>query len=188
MLNTKTSRIVAAVILLLLGVIVGKMFLSPKAPVTPIDLGGTTNYDAVDTTDGYMVDGTTVINGSGQIVVGTSGTTLAGVNHGTCNLNLGRVPASVAASTTINVDCQATNMLATAATVQSALPGVTYGDKVFVTLATSTVGTSGNGWVVSAANASGTDGYIHLKLTNFTGAAVTPGTTTTSGVQYWVVR
>lgn len=28
-------------------------------------LGGTTNYDQLDTTDGYSVDGTSVINGSG---------------------------------------------------------------------------------------------------------------------------
>jgi len=30
-------------------------------------LGGTTNYDALDVTDGYSVDGTTVIDGSGNV-------------------------------------------------------------------------------------------------------------------------
>ncbi len=32
-----------------------------------ITFGGTTNYDQIDTTDGYSVDGTSVINGSGVI-------------------------------------------------------------------------------------------------------------------------
>ena len=31
-------------------------------------LGGATNYDSIDVTDGYLVDGTTVIDGSGNVV------------------------------------------------------------------------------------------------------------------------
>lgn len=31
-----------------------------------LNLGGTTNYDAMDVTDGYLVDASTVINGSGD--------------------------------------------------------------------------------------------------------------------------
>lgn len=32
-------------------------------------LGGTTNYDAMDVSDGYMVDGTTIIDGSGGLAI-----------------------------------------------------------------------------------------------------------------------
>gem|GEM_PF-3325778 len=40
-------------------------------------LGGTTNFDTVDTSDGYKVDGTTVIDGSGNVdapITSTTGT------------------------------------------------------------------------------------------------------------------
>lgn len=40
------------------------LFSGKDAPV-----GGTTNYDAVDVTDGYSVDGTTIIDGSGNFTV-----------------------------------------------------------------------------------------------------------------------
>lgn len=33
------------------------------------NLGGTTNFDTIDTSDGYKVDGTTVIDGSGGFLV-----------------------------------------------------------------------------------------------------------------------
>jgi hypothetical protein len=39
------------------------------------DLGGTTNFDAIDVTDGYYVDGTAVISGSSQLA---DGLTIAG--------------------------------------------------------------------------------------------------------------
>lgn len=38
--------------------------------------GGTTNYDALSVTDGYSVDGTTVIDGSGNVVAPITTTTL----------------------------------------------------------------------------------------------------------------
>ena len=42
-----------------------------------LDLGGTTNFDELDVTDGYKVDGTTVIDGSGNVdapITSTTGT------------------------------------------------------------------------------------------------------------------
>ena len=52
-------------------------------------LGGTTNYDALDVTDGYSVDGTTVIDGDGNVDAsitsdtGTFSTSLAVGSNGT---------------------------------------------------------------------------------------------------------
>lgn len=47
-------------------------------------LGGTTNYDALDVTDGYSVDGTTVIDGDGNIdapITSTTGTFSSTINY-----------------------------------------------------------------------------------------------------------
>lgn len=48
----------------------------PKEGGVTALLGGVTNFDSVDVTDGYLVDATTVINGSGQVVapLSSSGT------------------------------------------------------------------------------------------------------------------
>lgn len=48
---------------------------------TGVAVGGTTNYDQIDTTDGYSVDGTSVINGSG-VWIGTITTSNAGTFSG----------------------------------------------------------------------------------------------------------
>ncbi len=48
-------------------------------------LAGTTNYDALDVTDGYSVDGTTVIDGSGNVdapITSTTGTFSTSVTAG----------------------------------------------------------------------------------------------------------
>lgn len=119
--------------------------------------------------------------------IGQVGNKMLGLNFGTCFLNLGNAPASFAASTTINVDCQASNMLATSATAQSALQGITAGDKVFVAEATTTP-TLGFGLIIQGQSASSTAGYISLKLYNGTGAAYTPGTTTVAGYSYEALR
>jgi len=49
-------------------------------------LGGTTNFDLLDTTDGYAVDGTTVIDGSGNLdapVTSSTGSFTGDVGIGT---------------------------------------------------------------------------------------------------------
>jgi hypothetical protein len=58
MKNIITSAITSLVVVLAVLALVGGN--------QSVKLGGTTNYDAVDVTDGYYVDGTSVINGSGQ--------------------------------------------------------------------------------------------------------------------------
>jgi hypothetical protein len=119
----------------------------------------------------------------------TTGTALTRLNGGFCDLNFGTTTSSWIASSTVTVDCQGTNMLASASAVQSALPGVAAwsatGDHVRVQLASSTPGTFYGVWI-DGCSASTTAGYITCRLTNGTGAAITPATTTTHWVQYWV--
>lgn len=125
---------------------------------------------------------------TGTFQVSSSGTTFSRLNGGTCLLALGNVPASFTASTSVNVDCQASNQLATSATAQSALTGVTAGDRVIVMAPTTTPITAGYSVQLIGCNASSTVGYITCKLSNQTGATFTPGTTTIAGWQYFVTN
>jgi len=147
--------------------------------------------DSTSPSAGQLRTSTLTVTGAstltGAVAVGSSGTSIAGINTGTCYLNFGNVPASISATTTTTVDCQASNMLATATTVQSALAGVTAGDKVFLTMPTTTPTTFTSSFILSA-NASSTAGYITVKFMNGTGGAFTPATTTVAGVQYFVTR
>lgn len=124
---------------------------------------------------------------TGTFQLGSSGTVSSGHNSGTCLLNLGNTPASFSATSTINADCQGANMLATAATAQSALTGVTTND-VITLMAPTTTPSTFLGIKVQGCNASSTPGYITCRLTNETGAAYTPGTTTVAGWQYGAWR
>lgn len=76
----KWSGVVALIAIAL--IFVPKFFNQPT-------LGGITNYDAVDVTDGYYVDGTQVINGSGSwigtIVAAAKATFDGGVLHSYTN-------------------------------------------------------------------------------------------------------
>lgn len=128
----------------------------------------------------------------GTLQVGASGTSVASVNAGYCDLNFGITPASFVASTSQDVDCQGTNMLASATAVQAALPGVaawsaTAGGAMSVMLASSTPATY-LGIHIEGCSASSTAGYLTCQVTNATGAAFTPATTTTHFVQYLVTN
>ena len=66
-------------------------------------LGGVTNYDQVDTTDGYSVDGTSIINGSG-VWTGTITAANAGTFNNTLqvdSIRYGSSPLNVATTTKI---------------------------------------------------------------------------------------
>lgn len=148
--------------------------------------GGTTNYDTLG------VSGLKVGTACNDSFRTCTGTTVSQDNSGYCDLNFGPVPASFAASTTVDVDCQGTNLLTSATAAQSALTGVaawsaTAGGEVSVTLASSTPGTY-LGVFIEGCSASSTAGYITCQVANGTGAAFTPATTTTHWLQYRVTR
>lgn len=84
--------------------------------------------------------------------------------------------ATIAATTTVSVDCQATAGWSAAGT--SALGGVSSGDAIQFELSTTTAGASGpGGLVVTGASASTTAGYITVRLLNLTGTTFTWPTT-----------
>lgn len=106
---------------------------------------------------------------SGGFTIGSTGTQLSNVSAGTCYL--APSGASIAASTTVIVDCQKT--AAVSASGIAPLVGVRSGDKVVATLSTTTAGTTYSGLDIIGASASTTNGYISLTLSNQTGAAYT---------------
>lgn len=149
---------------------------SAPVPVITGPLGGVTNYDIVDTSDGYRIDGTDVISGTGTIK--SAGT------RGTCYLF--PYAATIVASSTAKVDCQGTSNWSVSG--PSALSGITFGDAVVATLSTTTSGTINGGIFISGASASTTSGYIQLSITNLTGGTFTwPQTGTASGTASFIV-
>lgn len=89
---------------------------------------------------------------------------------------------TIAASSTVQVDCQATAGAGT-----SALNGVQAGDRVFVTMGT-TSPTTFLGLQVLGASASSTAGYITLNVLNGTGDTFTWTAAASSSVQYLDIR
>src|SRR3990167_5034013 len=92
------------------------------------------------------------LSNAGVVTVGTSGTALTRINSGTCYL--APAAATIAATTTLAIDCQAT--AAVGASGSSALTGVASGDAVVVTLSTTTAGVLNEGLSLKGATASST--------------------------------
>ena len=173
---------------------------------TANDFSGSTGTFKTSTGAVTIGTGAVTISGatthSSTLAIGSSGTALTQVLTGTCNALIPN--QSVAASSTVNVDCAVSNVVS--------------GDKVFIQLppsATSTLNatsTSG-GWIFYGAKASTTAGYIQMTFQNRIGQATDIphcgnvaangticGTTIASGplasvqiglgssTQYWIVR
>lgn len=131
------------------------------------------------------ISGVTTLSGAtsltSTLTVGSSGTALNRVNTGICYLR--PTASTIAASSTQLVDCQGTaavkNPSGTAGSVASALPGVTLGDFVQVTLSTTTglggttAGSFIGGLSLLGASASTTAGYINLIIANLSGTIFT---------------
>ncbi len=166
--------------------------------VSPND-SSSTNYTQLTASDGlavgtsqqFQVSSTGVVT-SGGVTVGSSGTAMTRFNTGVCYYR--PYAATIAASTTAKVDCQATRVWgATGAgiggTSMAALTGVTAGDYVVLSQASSTPGTTINGLVVTGVAASSTSGFIEVYVSNLTGGTYTWPTTagTASGTAYYMV-
>lgn len=127
-------------------------------------LAGVTNYDQLSTTEGYQVDGTTVIDGNGDFALGT---TINAIRTGSCTVWTGAT--TIAATTTQQVTCQA----ATTGGL-TALTGVTTDSICTLNHATSTSGMTLVGGVgVFGVSASSTAGFVDAMLSNLTGATFT---------------
>lgn len=122
--------------------------------------------------------------------LGSAGSSQTQQNRGLCYIY--PYTATIFASSTVQVDCQATAAAGTAGAI-AALPGVQANDYVQATLSTTTQGTIATGTgglVLAGASASTTAGYITLRITNLTGAAFTWPTTgaATGTAYYWSSR
>lgn len=126
-------------------------------PATTPSFGGVTNYDELDA--------------SSIKIGGTNGTRLGPIMTGTCSLIASSF--TVAASTTVGMDC--------------AITGVVPTDGVFAQFATSTQIGSG-GWSIRGASASSTAGFITMSVVNATGASNVIPASVASTTKYIVLR
>lgn len=132
---------------------------------------GITNYDNLGILGLKL--GTTCNDGNAYS--GCNGTAFTRMNGGQCYFTPSS--ATIAASTTVNIDCQATAGIWSGAV--SALTGVASGDNVVVTLGTTTASGStgtaklGMGLALGGCIASSTSGFITCQLDNLTGGTFT---------------
>lgn len=119
-------------------------------PSSKISFGGVSNFDEVDTTEGYRVDNTSRISGSGSstptsLVLGANGTELLSYFSATATWNPGAISSSTAASTTVTV------------------ARVALGDICFASLdsSTATEGVSISAFAQAASTTVVTLGFIH---------------------------
>lgn len=156
--------------LALIGSLVLAVVVFTHLPAAGKPLGGTTNYDTLSAS--ALQVGSGCNNGFGTC----TGTPLAQVNAGACSIQASS--ATIAASTTATVDCQAGTQ-----GVDVPLAGITAGAGVQLTQGTTTP-TTYQGLDVLGASASTTAGYITLKLFNGTGATFTWTPTASSSFTY----
>lgn len=179
MTNTKVIGGIAvlAVILSIFGLVGGN-----QPEQASLNLSGLTNYDEIGTTDGYEVDNSQVIDGSGNWVgtgtvkFGSNGTTLTAIKTGSCTI---WAPATtIAASTTQQIVCQS----ATDGSIGS-ITGVT-ADSICQIINASSTNTTSNSIVVAGSSASSTAGTIVGRLSNLTGGTFTWTAAASSSAQW----
>ena len=139
---------------------------------TNIDTAGTLNVSSLST----LTNASSTLFSVGTSG-GSSGTTLAQILKGTCNLST-TVARTALSTSTLPFQCAVTNAAS--------------GDQVFVSLANdggSVTGPANIGGIrASYAIASSAAGYIEVGLSNWSGAATSSYTIATTSVQYWIVR
>lgn len=129
-----------------------------------VSVGGTTNYDIIKAT------GLSIGSGCGDGYSTCTGSSITQMFTGTCSLVS---DSSIAATSTGTGTC--------------AITGLVAGDKVFVSLATTTTKLTAQWSTVGTV--AGTDSAT-VRLLNSTGAAAVPSATNGFGssTQYWVIR
>lgn len=148
----KISRIIGVLALVI--AIIG-IFTPAGQSVVKGALGGVSNYDTIGVTGLQVGPG---CNGGGTC----TGSTLSFVSKGTCFLIAN---TSITASTTQNVDC--------------AYTGVVAGDTVIASLQASS--TNASNYIIRGVQASTTAGFITFSLLNQTGTSAVPAATNGMG-------
>lgn len=169
-MTTSTKFIIAITLVVIVG---GGVFwlVGNQSEDGSFNLGGVTNYDAVETAVLAVGSG---CDNEGSTCVGTTHTKFL---SGTCNASQ-KVAGSHAATTSMQFYCAVSN--------------VTSGDKVFVTLPVGAglnndgAGSLAGGFELASAYATST-GFIGFTVLNMTGAATSSYPQATTSVAYWVV-
>lgn len=160
-MNLKT---IGLAVLGLLAVLGGLSFLGLHLGASSHAVGSTGNASETYYNSQWLVGG---------LQVGPTGTLNVNTQFGTCNLIGGA--AGISATSTKNFDC--------------AVTGIQRGDVVMGDLGTNAPFTPGAGFVISAAVASTTSGFITFTILNLTGvASSTLGTNLTNGLEYYTLR
>lgn len=164
---------------------VGNMLAEDYIPYVQYNQGfntakGITNSGAFTQSGASTISGAVSLTSS--LTVGSSGTALTYVKSGTCVMAPGaRVIIGSFEKRTIN--CGSGNNGETAI---SGL-GAQHGDKVFMTLATTTTVAQNSLFIVSAGVASSTD-FLSLQLMNASSSPVTLTSNATSSLDYLILR
>lgn len=145
-------------------------------PITTTD----TLTSASHTNTGALISG-------GTLTVGSGSNTQTFHTSGTCNLFSGVGVTSIAATSTVTLDCQAATGAANSMTALTDVPAWALGDVVLMTMPTTTP-TTFQGLRMVSAQASTTAGYIQVKIMNETGASYTLAAAATSTWAYMFER
>lgn len=186
-MNKKYS--IGGVVLLIIAAFFGYRFTHPSITAgdasTSFPNGLTVGGGTYAVSPALAITGNTTV--SGTFAVGSAGTSVTQLNTGTCYIQ--PYATTIAASSTANVDCQATAAIGspTNTAVDTPLLGVRNLDNVVASLSTTTAGTTFEGLDLIGTSASTTNGYITLRLSNATGGTFTwPLTGTASGTASYV--
>ncbi len=165
--------LIAVAIIAVAGVLLPQTKAVLSGTVSPSDISAT-NFTEVTASNGMSIASGGMSITSGGLTLGTTNT-VAGLNFGTCFIHA--YAATIGASTTAQVDCQASQVIPPTG-AGTALSGIVLGDTLpAVKLGSTTVGTLFGGLRLRAAEASTTAGFITLFVENDTGATYTWSTT-----------
>lgn len=179
-MSTTLKWIIGIVVAAIVGVAIGAVAFHSGAPAINY---GINNGAAVQNYPFWFTNGFYAgpnqqfsISASGQTTLGTTGTPFTHLNNGTCYIQ--PYAATIAASSSASVDCQATQATGGLTTAKdTALTGVFSGDTVIGTLGSTTAGTTFGGLDLLYTAASSTNGYITFEVFNQTGTTYTWSTT-----------
>lgn len=161
---------VIAVAIAILGVVFGH----GGSPVA-----GNTTQSFWDSALGYKVNGTTIINSSKQLILGTNGTAVSGVVYGTCKAVA--YSNTITASSTAQIDCSSDG------TPSGTISGLT-ASQLIDGWATTTISSLSQGVSIIGSHASTTAGIITLRLANGTGATFTWSAAASTTFAYYAIR
>lgn len=177
-MNNTPKLLPAVLVAVVIAIVGGWMLFHSGTPVgTTANQTSTAGYYNAGL--GFKVNGTTVINSSKQLVLGTSGTAITGLVYGTCQVVA--YSTTISASSTAQVDCSSNGM------ATGTISGLTASQLVDA-WATTTLSSVSQGVSIVASHGSSTAGIITLRISNGSGTTFTWSGAASTSVAYWAVR